>query len=476
LLLFSPILGIAQELRPEYFFIGVVKDEKGQTLPGAHIIGERSRYGTASNREGIFSLWAEREEYIRVSFIGFSKVQIPLARYVKNYHRPGDTIAIEIQLKVDPQNLREFTITAKPSPEHVYGKNFEFILDYELQDDKVWILLSNRGKKRLAIINQANDTLFTRKDVDMYNGFHKDPYGSVFLVSDDGAVLVSYNKKRYTEHRQLSSSQFQQKVLPIIAGAKGYLYYKYENPAIATVTFTQFAKKEDTVRVLYHFDNERHRELIEGVALELALQYKTPIDLMDGEPAFIEDNFSTHIPRQNMVRPGESLEKRHAQRRDARQYFQYLEGLAGESWTGRADGRMAKDMANLLTLIAKPKVIPLKIIKDTVYIFNHAADSILSFAHTGESLGSVYINYHHKTTFKADIITDEENNRVYFKNLKDGVVHLEEVNLKTGTVSFSTVVSGFTFPEKLCIKNDYLYFLYKDKNEPGKRLYRVMLR
>ncbi len=445
-------------------------DEQGLSLPGAHIVAQKSRYGTTSNREGRFFLKAEKGEILKFSFIGFVSQTIVLNDYIRQFNLPGDTIHLKIQLNADTKSLREFSVTAKSEPQHVFGEKMEFIWDYELQDDNIWLLLSVRGRKRLVIINQADDTLFQKKQMNDYKGFHKDPFGSIFLLDQSGALYVDYFNKRYSEFRRLSDFQFKNNVLSVTAGTKDFLYFKYEQPDFSQVLYEQYDKKKDSAFVFYQFINIRNNEIAEEIALNLAMLYKDPNQVFDGEAAYIEDKHATLTPKSTLVKPGESLEKRHNQRKQVVQFKQYLESETGEDST-----RMRNEYANFLTMVLKPQITPLKIIRDTVYVFNHTLDSIFAFAHSGEKLYAVHINYHHKTLFNPDIIVDEENGRVYFKNQKNGIVSLEQIDLKTGKVTFAKIIEGFTFPEKLSIKNDFIYFLHKDKNEPGKRLYKLLL-
>jgi hypothetical protein len=463
-------LTYAQQERLEFYFKGDVMDEQGQTLPGANIVAQKSRYGTTSNRDGRFLLKAEKGEILKISFIGFVSQTIVLNDYLRQFNLPGDTIYFKVQLLPDSKNLKEFTVTAKSEPLHVFGEKQEFIWDYELQDDKIWLLLSERGRKRLVIVNQAEDTLFQKKEMNAYKGFHKDPFGSIFLLEQSGALYVDYFNNRYSELRRLSDFQFNNNVLPLTAGTQDFLYFKSERKDFSEVLYQQYDKKKDSAFVFYHFINVRNNEIAEEIALNLAMLYKDPNLVFDGEAAYIEDKHATLTPKSTLVKPGASLEKRHNQKKQIVAFKQYLEAETGEDIT-----RMQNEYANFLAMVLKPQVTPLKIIRDTVYIFNHTLDSIFAFAQSGEKLYAVPINYHHKTLFSPDIIVDEENGRVYFKNLINGIVSLEQIDLKTGKVTFAKKIEGFNFPEKLSIKNDFIYFIHKDKNEPGKRLYKLLL-
>jgi hypothetical protein len=58
-------------------------------------------------------------------------------------------------------------------------------------------------------------------------------------------------------------------------------------------------------------------------------------------------------------------------------------------------------------------------------------------------------------------VRDVDNNPIEMVN-KDGIITLHEIDLDTGRVKGSLTLKEHTFPEKIRIKGDFVYYTYKE--------------
>ncbi|NOZ45350.1 MAG: hypothetical protein GXO79_01060 [Chlorobi bacterium] len=88
-------------------------------------------------------------------------------------------------------------------------------------------------------------------------------------------------------------------------------------------------------------------------------------------------------------------------------------------------------------------------------------------------LKSVKINYHHLNGWQDELLVDEITKRVYAKFIKDGIVFLKQINLKTGNIETEFQIDNHTFPKNIKVRDNNDYYLYKTFNDdPYNDLYR----
>jgi hypothetical protein len=74
-----------------------------------------------------------------------------------------------------------------------------------------------------------------------------------------------------------------------------------------------------------------------------------------------------------------------------------------------------------------------------------------------------------------DILIDETTLKVFTTYLKNGILNLYEIDLNTGMLE-KAISTFHTYPQKLRISGNYLYYLYDDPISPdNKMLFRQRL-
>jgi len=80
---------------------GIVKDESGQSLPGANVIQKGTTNGTTTDADGKYSLNVPDDATLVFSFIGYTTLEEPV----------GNRTTIDISLKSDATSLNEIVVT-----------------------------------------------------------------------------------------------------------------------------------------------------------------------------------------------------------------------------------------------------------------------------------------------------------------------------------------------------------------------------
>ncbi|HET6244763.1 MAG: carboxypeptidase-like regulatory domain-containing protein [Bacteroidetes bacterium] len=483
ILLFLSTFSHAQ--KNEILLIGRVLDQKQTTLPGANIISAHSKRGTTTDKTGFFKIKVSSPDTLRISYIGF-KTQVIHIPYFDPSTATDTVISLSITLEKSEYGLREAVIRAKKTPEIVYGfdgKISKWIYDYELQDDKIWMLIAKGSKRNIAIVNSMGDTLMDRTINFTPLSSFKDSYGTIFLLTDRSAKLVSYEKTVFKIYREITLAQFQKNVKPMIAANKLHLFFRYDKPYEGIIDFIQtslndtaknsvFYSYSATAQMDFYLEENRkislnaqiaaqERQSIAGTNAKQAQQLNTSIlserntgsEWRDPQQILLETDFKTR----------RELRELNAIYTDVPRPFPLPSDFNPE-----VNGWFTK-------LLLEPKFCPFMIKNDTVFIFNHIIDSLHVFALNGQRLHSSYITYGSKKAKEQSILLDEFSGKFYYKFLSNGIAHLREIDVYTGSAVRDYVIEAFTFPEKILANNNTVYFLHKSKHEKGKRLYKMAL-
>jgi hypothetical protein len=126
--------------------------------------------------------------------------------------------------------------------------------------------------------------------------------------------------------------------------------------------------------------------------------------------------------------------------------------------------RVAVMMTGLTSSIFyEPLYAPLFIISDTVVVFDHYSNSIISYNKRYEMIDSVSITYNHPKNWrewKHEIIVDKDNHKVYALYQKNGFYYLKQIDRRTGKIVGSFKLLN-QYTEHIRVKNDYVYYVYR---------------
>ncbi|MFC2111495.1 carboxypeptidase-like regulatory domain-containing protein [Bacteroidota bacterium] len=149
---------------------------------------------------------------------------------------------------------------------------------------------------------------------------------------------------------------------------------------------------------------------------------------------------------------------------------------------------MLKDKARLLKnatdaeirfeemVMYKPIFAPLIKLKDSICILNYVESKIEFYASDGELLGETPITYHQNKQWKNEIYIDEIKGKIYAMFKKNGISKLREINLSEGILDKEIDIPGYQFVENIKVRDDVVYFLYKENfSDDYKQLYKMKI-
>ncbi|MDQ3193154.1 MAG: carboxypeptidase-like regulatory domain-containing protein [Bacteroidota bacterium] len=473
----------------EVLLIGKVLDQKQSTLPGANIISVQSKRGTTTDKAGFFKIVVSCPDTLRISYIGF-ETQTIFIPYIKPSTAADTVISLSIVLKQSGYGLREAVIRAKKDPELVYGfdgKVRKWIYDYELQEDKIWILNSKGSKHYLTIVSTMGDTLLEKHLNFTPQSSFKDVYGTIFLLTEKSAKLVSYEKKVFKIYREITLLQFKQNVKPVVAGNNSHLFFRYDKPQEGIINFVQASFTDTAKTLFYSYSAEGQLDILTEETRKVRLNLQ--VASMDRQRMVssnsnqfnqLNASFNTNS---NMGRSNDAINDIDQQQMlsemdfKAKREFRELNELYKDvvrplylpsSFNPEVNGWLTK-------LMMQPKFCPFILKNDTVFIFNHIIDSLHVFSINGQRLHSSYITYSVEKAKGESILLDDISGKFYYKYLNNGIVHLREIDVYTGSTVRNYSIEEMTFPEKVQVSNNKVYFLHKNKHEKGKRLYSLAL-
>lgn len=144
-------------------------------------------------------------------------------------------------------------------------------------------------------------------------------------------------------------------------------------------------------------------------------------------------------------------------------------GVRGGSASSFQEGLNAR----YLEEIQFPEVyIPMHVLGGEACIFDHTRKKLLKFNADGKQTDEIPITYPELRRWKPNVIVDQEHRRAFTLTEKNGLTTVHRIDLDSGELGESWELP-LPFVQKIRVRGDYVYFMYRDKvYDPVKRLYR----
>lgn len=121
-----------------------------------------------------------------------------------------------------------------------------------------------------------------------------------------------------------------------------------------------------------------------------------------------------------------------------------------------------------------PVFAPLFNLNGTPCIINYVDSRIELYNNKDSLIKETPIRFHKDPHWKEKVFADEKTGKVYTLFQKNGISYLYQINLNTGGLSNPIVIPRFQYIEKISVRNNFVYFLYKEKAYMAyKKLYRM---
>jgi hypothetical protein len=415
LTLISTGYSLAQEVS---LIKGRVTDTEGHPVANASVKVLSEPGGTVTDKDGYFVLSTLEEDFeLRFSSIGYKSI-------IKTFYgiAPKSVLTIDVKMEINITLLKELEVISEKGPETVYAKPDTYLLDFELTGDNFVFLLSFKRKQCLRLVD-GNDSILVNIP-DPYNSdeLYKDCMGNLYLVNADSAYQFYIQPDNSVHfYRGISFSKLETVLKPcILSVGDNFVFDQGMHSLTASYIMinriTHLRKYIQTIR-------PDTRDLLEA-------QY-----LLAKAPSGTGELTSNQLHYRRFIEQKEWL---------------YKSMLPGHNYN------------------------PLVYANDSLYIFNHIKDTMYVYTRNGDLIRWSHIFYHKDRRWKRLTFTDENRESVYTVFARSGIFELRKINLQDGSVSAGHKVLEHTYPQKIRIKGNYAYYLYKDKYDywSNKNFYR----
>jgi len=414
-LLLSTIVCFSQ--KESVFINGKVFDrETKQALKNISVRINNSTLATETDNKGIFEFFIPKVKHISLIFssVGYKKEIREL-----DIESDDDTIKLSVSLKKEEYLLKEFSISAKPKPDTVFGSQRFSILDFDFYEDKYFLLTEDK-KTNVHSIKLADETqtvlhsLTIPEDAGKVKELYRDFMGYTnimaekkiyrLLVRNDKLVLAS-----------LPVEDYNALVKPVIDTINSQLLFSNFSKDYPLFNYFSYNYSDSTKKEIHTIEDE---ELMHAYRFEYY-----------------------------SLKPKDKLLARNV----AQEYG--------------VDKHIAAAMISGFTqsMYYTPLFAPLYIVSDTICVFDHYKNSLFHYDKNGNKLDSVNITYHHPKNWKEwknKMVKDLTEDKIYAVYDNSGHRYLKNINSKTGKDEGKYSIIHYS-ADKIRIRDGYIYYVYR---------------
>lgn len=404
---------IAAKAQTDAFYLisGTVKDETtGLPLHGTHVLIKGTFKGVVTDDKGNYRIAFQQQNPVLVfSFIGYKTLEKTIKEHKSQ--------TINVALERETQQLPEAIVYPEQDAKKLIKDVFH-IRDYVLADDGI-LLVGFRGKasNSFARLTDTDGKILSQQQLKTKKEqLFCDCMGNIHLLTSDSSFQVFIDKNKITIYAPFPNSKFEEVLKPCIAKADRYLY------------FQQFAPGRQSA-VYYAVDSISKQRI---TIKEITDEHKQR--MWEEEHNYLLSKYGYTVTNAGVAKTAEELHTYRAK---------------------ELDKLFAKE------IIYTDIYVPLKIINDTLYIFDHINNEIEVFTLKGDRIKVVSIDYHHKYKgWGMQILVDKEAGKVYGLYLKGSITSLAEININNGKVmKWHQLVHSFA--SNIQVGNGNVYYIYK---------------
>ncbi len=408
---------IAQEKK--ILIKGKVHDIGNMPIAHAAIQNIETNEGTTADVLGNYYLKAVLPTTIKVVLLGYKTV---LKRIPSIQHK--DTVEEDFTLETDSELLKRITIISAPAAQPDLLKESGSLMDFEIHNNKIWLLYHYRKDDVMELydstmnylsrisLNHRAEALNKEDNTALY--LSQTPTNSLFDENTDSIYFYEYNPIRNTiDEIGMSREQFDKATKNLCAYHYPYYYWFLQNFDNSSINYVYFKSLVPDNKLLYDYSDISMARHNDPVLLELhgINQPENCLDFMS---------------------------------RNASQVDAAALSLREET---------------LLELLVRNIYCPLKIVRDSIYIFNFDNDSILVFNLENEKRRQFSLSFqiHGMEIHYPEIMVDDEGMNCYYKYVYNDQVYIENIDLNSG-IEENKQKLEFPFPNKIRIMGGYVYY------------------
>jgi hypothetical protein len=392
---------------------GKIMDEathKGIANVNLSLIG--STRGGITDHDGFFSIVTDTIPiYLTASHLGYETQMLWIDHAIDG---------ITILLKPSVKMLDEIEIMSEKGPESFFEDKHYAVLDYEVENTLIYLLIYRCRLSRAELICKsvggdtiAKTAILSFKPTCLFY----DCLGKLHVLSADSAYQVYVRKDTMIFLHKADIRKFQKTLIDCVAANEDWLVFREESPDHMTVNFYRIHRKS---KLKFHLASTHDKEKLQMLRNNPRDYYLLLCDTIpDSYGAMIEWIWVRKI----LYKPNASVVKKIS---DTLVLFDVTEGKA------------------------------------SLYDINGSFISEISFPLLGKG----------REKWTKEIYVDEMTHKLYTTCIQDGRFVLYRYDLDAGELK-QVCRSAFTFPQKIRVNLNFLYYLYDSPGEwDNKKLYR----
>ncbi len=407
---------------------GKIIDTKQKGIPFAGIQNVNAFSGVTANENGVYIFKTTLPATLKISALGF-RTQVKAVNIPVN----ADTLDIDFMLEPEAMELQAVNISAIHKPEEIIEA--DNLADFEFKDNLLWLLYTNRNGDKLRVTDTSGKEIAQDNLQFAANNLHKTENGFIYSLDQDSVFVSQWDTKNFSSF-SVPYASFLKQYLPIAAYHDPYYYYMQEGSEHAKIAYWYYDNSGKR-KILYRFVNE---------------------DLYNS-------NRETYASMDAAKREWEAMGSPN--------------NIAELRSTGPMRSTDPKFRYKNMMMEIGSIYCPMRIVRDSIYIFNFDIDSIYVFDRNN--------NYARRMSLTFDlfglqyknknILVDEQNRNCYFEYVVNGITHLDRINLDDGGKTNSRSLTDYPFLEKILVSNGYAYFCYLDHGSsiPTRKIFRQQL-
>ena len=352
---------------------GVVIDIYEKPISNVNISIVGSSKGAKTDLNGVFYLKIKQEATtLKVSHISYYTKNRMLTERVLN-----DTLNLNIQLTQKVNQLNTFEITEEKN-KLVFNKKFTPIYDYEFYEDKLLLLVRELNVTKLRLISADHKVIIEKEMPKNCRNVFKDCFGNIHITSIDSAYQLKINLLKIDLIYTVNKAKFNSYLKPCVTEFNNKFIFKQQS---------QFNQST----VYYYIDENRKVTYIRGVRNKGAIR-----------------NLSTRNAYAKQLEDP---------------YISKMGGSRASVYSART---LINNINFLDNILNHSEDIPLFVIDNTVYIFDHVNGSCWIYDENLDFQKNISINYQNQKKWRKELIIDEVRGEVYAKFEKEGLCYLKK--------------------------------------------------
>ncbi len=410
---------IAQE--SNLTILGHVINENSHPIENAHIFYKEDIGGAISTSNGFFQIRVPKNtNALIISHVSYKEQKVHLANRIVF----GDSIYLEIVLEMNPNYLSSIDIVESKRWQ-VVKPDRVWVYDYELiGKDEMLLLLKDTAKYELRYLSADKlivDNLTLNK-----NSFCKlleDGLGNTHLALNDSLRQIYTDGNQLSFYSALHKREYSTIILPIVAHTGNLFIFEelsLNNQKLNYYSINKKTKDRKLIAEIYHQE-----------------RYRNSVEVKKQQMSYPTINYVGELTIDDL--------------RKLRLYFQ---------WGQYFD-----------KVTIKPFYSPLVKFGESFCVFDLLNGFMSLFNAKGELINEQIITFHlNKKVYSIEV--DKGTGDFYSLWKKNGIVHIDKINMQQGSVEKTYILKDYIFPEKVQFRNGNIYFLYSDYNF-NKKLFKM---